>query len=1318
MMMRTRSWTAVLCAVALIFASGASVEGAFTRRKPITIDPLQVTGSSDLSSFPVLVSLVDTDLMLAPSGDVTSALGHDILFRAEDDATCGGVGTAPCILDHEIETYDPSSGTLVAWVRVPVLSTLNPTVLYVYYGDAAVTSPLQNPQGVWDASFREVFHLDETGDHTDSTANGYSMVTLGTVTQGVTGKVGPAYEFHGPTHSRAIASDGAMGASASHTFEAWIYLETLQSGQFTGYVTKGRDSGVEWSGLFKSGSDRISLGWQCCNPPTQPGNLNGPVLSTGQWYYAAATFDGVGKVRTLYVDGAPVATDVNADHAGFVEYLRIGDDSNGQYHDGFLDEIRVSDVARSPDWIQTSHNNQDIPGSFYAVGGEDPAPPAVNVATTLEAPCLGIGSGTCHFRSIGTRPVYGTVEAEGAPTTVSATTGSTIVTGAGTGRITANRGRGDRINIGGTDYTILSVDTETQLKLTTPFTGASGGGKTYAISRKFGTLASWEACIDGPGGAGCEGVSSANLVTDNRAEVGIAYNDGTYTAAGTVLNINNSITDATHDITLTVDPGNRHTGVAGTGVLVDNGGANTLWAVAVQDDHVTVEWLRITGGSGTGAHGFNVVADTNQNRIVIRNNLVHDVTGMGIRINSVDAVVDVYNNIVYETGNQVARINQVLLPGSRVRFLNNTFYNPTGSGIGSAAASNPHVLFRNNIIYDSSAGFNPAWINVGSSNNLSDDVAPPSHPSTLFVPDTGHSPSGGGVYGASIPSASFLDTTGGSENLHIQGGSTAENQAASLSAVFTINIDGVVRDAPWDIGADEFAASAHFRSIGTVANYTTGSVTATNGSAVVSGATTSWQSANRGRGDRITIDSVDYTILSVTSETSLLLTSPFGGASGAGKSYTIARKFATLAAWEDCVDGAGCEGVASTSLVTDNRSEVGIAYDDSVFTVGILIDGSTTDATHTITLTADDGNRHYGIGGTGVELDNGVSTTKAVQIQDDHVTFEWFEVKNGIGGADGVDVANLGAPNYIVLRSLIVHNTGSSGIQLQEPDLKASVYNNIVYRSVTRGIRSSVALNAGASINIFNNTLFANASQGIQATAGGQPNLTLRNNVAHSNSSGDYDVTVLSSTSSHNIAGDATGVSHSPGTGGTDNVPLANRRFVSTTIGVENFHILNGSAAEGAAVDLSGSFTNDVDNETRDASWDAGADDITTVVHYRSIGTRPNYGNAGPEGAGTTVTATNGSAVVTGSPGSGWLGANRGRGDRITIDGPTTPSSPSILIPSSVSRAPSSARRRPARVHHREKVRNPRGLGGLHRRARRCRMRRGLELEPRCRQPA
>ncbi|GMR22623.1 MAG: hypothetical protein BMS9Abin37_0985 [Acidobacteriota bacterium] len=98
-----------------------------------------MSGPSNLTNFPVLVSLVDTDLELAPSGDVTSAQGYDILFRAEDDTTCGGVGLAPCVLEHEIESYDGITGTLVAFVRVPVLQSSVNTVIYMYYGDVTVT---------------------------------------------------------------------------------------------------------------------------------------------------------------------------------------------------------------------------------------------------------------------------------------------------------------------------------------------------------------------------------------------------------------------------------------------------------------------------------------------------------------------------------------------------------------------------------------------------------------------------------------------------------------------------------------------------------------------------------------------------------------------------------------------------------------------------------------------------------------------------------------------------------------------------------------------------------------------------------------------------------------------------------------------------------------------------------------------------------------------------------------------------------------------------------------------------------------------------
>jgi hypothetical protein len=118
----------------------------------------------------------------------------------------------------------------------------------------------------------------------------------------------------------------------------------------------------------------------------------------------------------------------------------------------------------------------------------------------------------------------------------------------------------------------------------------------------------------------------------------------------------------------------------------------------------------------------------------------------------------------------------------------------------------------------------------------------------------------------------------------------------------------------------------------------------------------------------------------------------------------------------------------SSSLVADDRSEVGIAYKDSVFppigNVNVTIDGSTTDATHTITLTADPGNRHYGIAGAGVILDGGAATDSAVLILDDFVTVEWLEIRGGGSGFDGVEWQSIGAVNKGVARYLLVATSG------------------------------------------------------------------------------------------------------------------------------------------------------------------------------------------------------------------------------------------------------------------------------------------------------
>ncbi len=39
--------------------------------------------------------------------------------------------------------------------------------------------------------------------------------------------------------------------------------------------------------------------------------------------------------------------------------------------DGRIDEIRISSIARSADWIAAEYENQNSPGSFYSVGAEE-----------------------------------------------------------------------------------------------------------------------------------------------------------------------------------------------------------------------------------------------------------------------------------------------------------------------------------------------------------------------------------------------------------------------------------------------------------------------------------------------------------------------------------------------------------------------------------------------------------------------------------------------------------------------------------------------------------------------------------------------------------------------------------------------------------------------------------------------------------------------------------------------------------------------------------------------------------------------------------
>jgi len=139
-----------------INADGEGWYSSWQLRKAITIDATKVS-SGPHTNFPVLVNL-SSDSSLASRAQ---ADGDDILFTSSDGTTK---------LSHEIEKYGSSTGELVAWVKVPSLSSASNTVLYMYYGDASVASQ-QDATNVWDSNYTGVWHLSETGTGTryDST---------------------------------------------------------------------------------------------------------------------------------------------------------------------------------------------------------------------------------------------------------------------------------------------------------------------------------------------------------------------------------------------------------------------------------------------------------------------------------------------------------------------------------------------------------------------------------------------------------------------------------------------------------------------------------------------------------------------------------------------------------------------------------------------------------------------------------------------------------------------------------------------------------------------------------------------------------------------------------------------------------------------------------------------------------------------------------------------------------------------------------------------------------------------------------------------
>ncbi|MCK4284663.1 MAG: DUF2341 domain-containing protein [Candidatus Lokiarchaeota archaeon] len=193
----------------------------FSYYKTITIDHTKVNGSGSHTNFPVLISIVDSDL-----DDKAQWDGDDIAFA-----------NSTAWLDHEIELYDPSySGTkaqLIAWVRIPLLSTSSDTTIFMFYGNSSMGSQ-ENPTSVWNSNYKGVWHLKENpndeipGYIKDSTTNGnHGTAVYMEAGDLVTGQIDGSFRFNEFSNELDHVSVGDVGPELINTVEFWMNPDTL-----------------------------------------------------------------------------------------------------------------------------------------------------------------------------------------------------------------------------------------------------------------------------------------------------------------------------------------------------------------------------------------------------------------------------------------------------------------------------------------------------------------------------------------------------------------------------------------------------------------------------------------------------------------------------------------------------------------------------------------------------------------------------------------------------------------------------------------------------------------------------------------------------------------------------------------------------------------------------------------------------------------------------------------------------------------------------------------------------------------------------------
>ena len=312
-----------------------------------------------LTGFPALLLL---------GGDAVPGFRQEQLTdnRADLRFTDADVTT---LLPYEVEAWD-ADGHARVWVRIPEL-TAGETGIWVWWGNPACrVPPSYTADGsVWSPDYVAVWHLGGADgpvrDATPSRNHGDAR----DVRRAAPGVVGDAVAFDGAKGTIELTSILPIGGT-DNTLSAWINVpkvgtEGLGAKERVGILLGNfaDTPNANWE-LHATGETR----WHWNNgKPDRRGTTD---LRDARWHHLAWTRDRGADKLSVYVDGKleKAFSQAGADIA-FTTRHAIGADNRGKgtprFH-GRVDELRISRVARSADWIRACFANQSSPATFWS----------------------------------------------------------------------------------------------------------------------------------------------------------------------------------------------------------------------------------------------------------------------------------------------------------------------------------------------------------------------------------------------------------------------------------------------------------------------------------------------------------------------------------------------------------------------------------------------------------------------------------------------------------------------------------------------------------------------------------------------------------------------------------------------------------------------------------------------------------------------------------------------------------------------------------------------------------------------------------------